>query len=200
MEKYKSLEKLYGKKEVKKGIKISKYIKSFIIKSMICFIMFLTMLILIKSNSNYKASIYKYVYSNNFSFAKINSLYKKYFGGILPFDNIVPSDELVFKEDLKYSEASLYKDGVKLSVVDNYLVPAIESGIVVFIGNKDNYGNTIIVQGVNGVDIWYGNITNTDLKLYDYVEKGTMLGEVNKDTLYLVFQKEGKYLNYKDYI
>ena len=101
MEKYKSLEKLYGKKEVKNGIKISKYIKSFIIKSMICFIMFLTMLILIKSNSNYKASIYKYVYSNNFSFAKINSLYKKYFGGILPFDNIVPSDELVFKEDLK---------------------------------------------------------------------------------------------------
>ena len=200
MEKYKSLEKLYGKKEVKNGIKISKYIKSFIIKSMICFIMFLTMLILIKSNSNYKASIYKYVYSNNFSFAKINSLYKKYFGGILPFDNIVPSDELVFKEDLKYSEASLYKDGVKLSVVDNYLVPAIESGIVVFIGNKDNYGNTIIVQGVNGVDIWYGNITNTDLKLYDYVEKGTMLGEVNKDTIYLVFQKEGKYLNYKDYI
>ena len=56
------------------------------------------------------------------------------------------------------------------------------------------------MQGVNGVDIWYGNITNTNLKLYDYVEKGTMLGEVNKDTIYLVFQKEGKYLNYKDYI
>ena len=200
MEKYKCLEKFYERKKVKKELKISKYIKGFIIKSMFCIIIFLIMLILIRSNSSYKSDFYKWVYSDNISFATINSLYKKYFGGILPFDNIAPTDELVFKEDLKYSEDSLYKDGVKLKVIDNYLAPAIESGIVVFIGEKENYGKTIIVQGVNGIDIWYGNVVNTDIKLYDYVEKGSMIGEVNGNKLYLVFQKEGKFLNYKDYI
>ena len=200
MEKYKSLDKFYGKKKLKKELKIVKYVKGFMIKSMVCFIIFLSVLIVIKSNSNFKATIYKYVYSDNLSFAKINSLYKKYLGGILPFDTIAPDTELVFKEDLKYSEDSLYKDGVKLTVINNYLTPVIESGIVVFIGEKENYGKTIIVQGVNGVDIWYGNVANTDIKLYDYVEKGSMLGEVNGNNLYLVFQKEGKFLNYKDYI
>ena len=41
---------------------------------------------------------------------------------------------------------------------------------------------------------------NSDIKIYDYVQKGTLLGEVVDNKLYLVFQKEGKYLNYKDYI
>lgn len=202
MDEYKSWTKFYNKnkKVEKKESNIGKYIKSFILKTLICILMFISMLILIKSNSNFKSTIYKYVYEDNFSFAKINNLYKKYFGGILPFDNIVPNEQMVFGENLKYEEESLYKDGVKLTVENNYLTPALESGIVVFIGNKENYGNTIIVQGVNGVDTWYGNINTTDIKLYDYIEKGSMIGEVNGNKLYLVFQKEGKYLNYKDYI
>jgi len=40
---------------------------------------------------------------------------------------------------LSYSKESVYKDGVKLTVSDNYLVPALESGIVIFIGNKEGY-------------------------------------------------------------
>ena len=40
-----------------------------------------------------------------------------------------------------------------------------ESGIVVFIGDKEGYGNTIIVQRIDGIDEWYGGIVNTNLKL-----------------------------------
>ena len=36
--------------------------------------------------------------------------------------------------------------------------------------------------------------------LYDYIEKGKLLGEVKGKKLYMVFSKDGKYLNYKDYI
>ena len=46
---------------------------------------------------------------------------------------------------------------------------------------------------------WYGNIESSSLKLYDYVEKGSLVGEVNK-YLYLVFSKGDKYLNYEKYI
>ena len=201
MEEYKSLNRLKKKQKTKETPKIRSYITKFIMKTMICITLFITMLIVIKSSPSFKATIYKNVYEDNFSFAKINNLYQKYFGDILPFDNIVPNnDELVFQENLKYDDISLYKNGAKLTVTTNYLVPAIESGIIVYIGEKENYGNTIIVQQINGIDVWYGNVNISNLKLYDYIEKGNMLGETNGNTMYMVFQKEGKYLDYKKYI
>lgn len=177
-----------------------KFLCKTITKILICLIIFISLLIVIKVNPKFKDKIYNLVYEEHFYFSYINNLYKKYFGDVLPFDNILPNTDSVFNEKLEYDEASLYKDGVVLSVSTNYLVPIIESGIVVFIGEKENYGNTIIIQQINGVDTWYGNVTISDIKMYDYVSKGSLLGEVTGNKLYLVFQKEGKYLNYKDYI
>ena len=71
--------------------------------------------------------------------------------------------------------------------------------MVVFIGNKEGYGNTVIIEDLDGIYNWYGNIDNTSLKLYDYVDNGTLVGEVN-NTLYLVFSKGDKYLNYEEYL
>lgn len=198
MEEY-SISKFYNNKNNKKNNK-SKMLYSFITKVLICLIIFVSLLIILKINPNLKNKIGEVVYEDNFSFAYINDLYKKYFGSILPFDDIIPTDEKVFNEKLKYSESNLYKDGVELTVTNNYLVPVLESGIVVFIGEKDNYGNTIIIQQINGIDVWYGNVSLGDIKIYDYVTKGSLLGEVTNNKLYLVFQKEGKYLDYKEYI
>ena len=102
-------------------------------------------------------------------------------------------------EKISYSKQDKYKDGVKLSISNNYSVPVLESGIIVYIGNKDEYGNSIIVQQINGIDLLYGNIENTNYKLYDYVKKGDVLGTSNKN-LYLVFKKDGKVLNYEKYL
>ena len=63
----------------------------------------------------------------------------------------------------------------------------------------DNYNNTIIIEGIDGVDIWYGNIKNNNVKLYDYVNRGEFLGEVNDNKLYLVFEKNKEYLSFEDY-
>ena len=175
---------------------------SFLNKIAFCFILFLVLLIITKSNPSLKQKIYDKVFNSNFSFATINKWYKDKFGSVLPLDDIMPlSDSVsVFDEKLKYSAESLYKDGVKLTVSNKYLVPVLESGTVVFIGEKDNYGQVAIVQQVNGIDVWYGNIDTTNIRLYDYIEKGSLLGESKDNYIYLVFQKDGKYLNYKDYI
>ena len=121
-----------------------------------------------------------------------------YMTGILPIKKEV-NTEKVFNEKLKYSSSSVYLDGVKLEVTSNYLVPSLREGMVVFIGNKEGYGNTVIIEDLDGIYNWYGNIDNTSLKLYDYVDKGTLVGEVN-NTLYLVFSKGDKYLNYEEYL
>ena len=88
---------------------------------------------------------------------------------------------------------------VSLSVGKNYLVPIQESGLVVFIGEKEHYGNVVIIQQINGIDMWYGNINHTDVNLYDYVSKGTPLGECD-DQLYLLFKQNGEVLNYEKYL
>lgn len=177
------------------------YLAHFLLKFLFVVVLTLIALISLKTNARFKTNFYKYVYNTNYSFATVNNMYQKYFGSPIPFKNLVKTPvATVFDEKLTYQEVSLYQDGAKLTVDKNYLVPILESGMVVFIGEKKGYGKTVIIQGVNGVDTWYGNMENVNVKLYDYVSKKTMLGETKDTTLYLVFQKEGKTLNYKDYI
>ena len=54
-------------------------------------------------------------------------------------------------------------------------VSLIQSGIVVYVGEKDNLGNTVIVQGVDGIDVWYSNLGNVNVSLYDYVSNGDII-------------------------
>lgn len=195
-----NIEDYRANKKVVKKLVLKKSIKNFISRCLIVIILFLLTLILIKDNVSLKNNIIKYVYEDNFEFTKLRSIYEKYFGKILSVDKIAPTDEKVFNEKISYNKSNVYKDGVVLSVDENYMVPTIESGIVVFIGEKEGYGNTVIIEQVNGIDVWYSNINTTNIKMYDYIEKGKLLGEVQGNKLYMVFQKEGKYLNYKEYL
>lgn len=170
----------------------------FFVKLLISIIVMLIILILIKSNSKFKNDFYKQVYSNNISFTYVKQLYNKYIGDTDILDKVVKT-ETVFSEKLSYKSQEKYLDGVKLIVDKNYLVPINESGIVVFIGEKEDYGNTVIIQRIDGIDEWYGNIDNVNVKLYDYVKKGELLGEVSNN-LYLVYKKDGNVLNYEEYL
>ena len=176
------------------------YFVKFLSRFFITVILTLTTLIVLKSNTKLKQGFYKQVYDTNFSFATFNNLYKKYFGTSIPFEDFFASSKPVFSEKLTYSEASKYMDGVKLKVVDKYLVPNQLSGLVVFIGDKEGYGNTVIIQQANGIDLWYGNIEVVDVKMYDYVESGSLIGSTKDDNLYLVYKKDGEVVDYQDYI
>lgn len=185
-----------NRKEMKNN-KFRRMINSFISRVLITIIIFLTGLIVTKNNASLKEFIHKNVYTTNFKFTKAKNIYNKYFG---KYFATTPDVSSVFSEKINYSKSSIYKDGVKLKVTSNYLVPALESGIVVFIGNKEGYGNTLIVEQIDGVEVWYANIEVKDVKMYDYVEKGSLIAEAKDQKLYLLFQKDGKYLNYKEYI
>ena len=174
-------------------------INGIISKALLSIIFLLVSIILINKNENIKKFYEDKVFNDSISFIKFNELYNKYFGSILP--SYKNSDtEVVFNEKLEYFEYNKYLDGYKLSVTTSYLVPIIESGIVVYIGNIDNYGESVIIEGIDGVDIWYSNLENISVKLYDYVNSGDYLGEVKGEDLYLVFEKNQEYLKFEDYI
>ena len=185
---------------MKEKLVLKKSIKNALNKLLLSVIIFLIGMIIIKQYPNLKQPLQVNLYEKSFKFQTIKSLYEKYFGNILSVDKIIKETEPVFNEKLTFKESEKYENGVKLKVTNNYMVPVMESGVVVFIGEKEKYGNTIIVEQVDGIETFYGNVNINNIKLYDYVEKGELLGETKGDTLYLLFQKDGKYLDYQENI
>jgi len=202
MSQYKSMDKYLSKNSLKnnKNIEVENLIKRFISKILISCILFIVFLIGNKIDINFKTKIYDHVYANTFSFAAVKNWYHSQFGDIFPLESLLPKETPVFSEKLSYESANIYKDGVSLKVSPKYLVPLLKNGIVIYIGEKEGYGMTVIVQQEDGIDVWYSNIQVSDINMYDYVEAGSFVGEAKEDTIYLLFQKEGKFLDYKDYI
>ena len=185
---------------MKEKLVLRKELKKVLNKLLLSIIIFLIGMILVKAKPNLKPIIKTKMYEESFPFQKLKNTYEKYLGNILSVEKIVKEEKAVFNETLSYDNLKKYKNGVELKVSDNYMIPIIESGVVVFIGEKENYGNTIIVEQIDGIDVFYGNIKNNNIKLYDYVEKGELLGEAKDNKMYLVFQKDGAYLDYKEHI
>ena len=182
-----------NKKNNKKNM--SKYLT----KILISIIFLLGSFIFIKISDNNK-KIYENIFLNDYlSFNKINEWYQNKFGDVIPLKNItMDTNQSVFKEDNE-SNIENYLDGKKFIVDENYYVTTIQSGIVVFMGEKEKYGKTIIIQGIDGVDIWYCNIEVDNINLYDYVKKNKILGRPVDNTFYLVLKKDNNFISYEEY-
>lgn len=195
----KYLEKNKNNSDSGSGFSLLKLLKLLVSKILVCIILIIAGLIVLRYDNNNSRKIYKFIYEDNLSFAKINAFYKKYLGDILPFQSSFNNTKAVFNDEISYQSLNIYKDGVALTVSENYLIPSLDDGIVIYVGEKENYNNTIIVQQANGIDVWYGNVSNSNINIYDYVSKGEILGMTNGNTLYLAFANEEGFVDYKEY-
>lgn len=177
----------------------SKYISNLFTRTLLSVIVILISAIYVNMNDENLKNYKEKLFENSLSFTKISKSYNKVFGKVLPLELDKGTTKTVFNEGISYNNIEKYENGYKLDLTSN-AVTALYDGIVVFIGNKDNYENTVIIQGSDGVDIWYGNINDVGVNLYDYVSKDTMLGQANDNKLYLVFNKENDYLGYENYL
>ena len=188
---------MYQKRIVEKKV-LKKKVRIFVNKFLLMVIVYLLGMITVKVNPDLQPKIKEKVYENSFSFTKIRNLYQKYFGKLVP-DNSPEKTVAVFGETIQYLRKEEVEGGVKLIVDEHYSVPLIESGLIVYVGEKNGM-NTIIVDQVDGVSVTYQNVNLKDYKLYDYLEKGQIVGNVVANELYLFFQKEGEEVSYQEYI
>ena len=168
-----------------------------IIKFIIIILLFFSGTILVKKNQKFKNDLYNKLYKNNFSFAVFKTYYNNNIGNIIPFQNIFKKKR-VFNDKIEYKSLSKYNKGIKLNLYDNYPIPILKEGIVIYVGEKDKM-QTVIVQQSNSVDVWYRNLSNTNVKLYDYVEKNDIIGEAKNNTLYLQYYLNGVEVDYKKF-
>ena len=186
----KRLAKEYSDQEDKKISKI-------FTKILLSIILVLSCTIYVKLSPENLEFFKTHVLENNLTFTKINNWYHEIFGSFLP--SVKEPDTQTVAGETNPLIKEKYLDGYKISTKKGNSVLSLASGLYVFVGEKEGYGNVLIIQGVNGVDIWYGGITNTSLNLYDYVEKGQILGTTIEDYYYLAFVKDGNFITYEEY-
>ncbi len=175
-------------------------LKKLFFKTLLTIILFLITLIFAKNNNNFKKWLNDNIYDKTLSFTNIAMIYKRTFGSSMPFKEILPVSEPVFNEKLQYEKSQKYLDGVSLTVSNNYLVPSLKKGLVIFIGEKSSYGLCVIVQQVDNVETMYCNINNVAIKLYDYIDSGMLIGEVTDNKLIMAFKQNNKFVDYEAYI
>lgn len=177
---------------------LKKHISIFITKFLIVIIILLFLLVLNKYYPEKTKKLKHYLYDKSLNFIKFNDLSKKIIGKEVFFSPNKTS-QAVINDELIANGFTSYYNGEKINVSDLLPIGSISSGVVIYKGNKDNYGKTVIIQGRDGFNIWYGNIENSNIDLYTYIEKGTLIGNAKGNYIYLVIEKDGKYYKYEEY-
>lgn len=177
---------------------VRKYVRGFVSRCLVCIILFLLISIICNFSDSNLLWFKNNIYNNNINFSFFNNIYEKYIDKYLPFD--VYEEKLVITEDLVYESKEKFLNGVSLKVGSNYNFYSLCGGIVVYIGEKEGLGKTIIIQGTDGVDYWYSNLDNLSVNLYDYIEKDVILGVSKNDYVYLTFVRDGEYIDYEEFI
>lgn len=187
----------YGNSHLKKKDKNSKYISELFTRTLISIILVLLCAIYINLSDKNLIFFKDHFFNETLAFTKINSLYTKYFGSIVPenLNNTIP----VFETGKKYVNITPENNSYLVELTSN-VFPFLESGVVVFLGEKEGHGKTMIVQGIDGVDIWYSNLENYNVTLYDYVEKDKIVGEFKENKALLTFIENGQNIGYENYL
>ncbi len=175
-----------------------KYLKTIITKTLLSIILVIIIATYIKIDDDNASLVNKYLFQDSLKFTKINKWYQNKFGSIIP--TIKDDSSLVFSENIKENTYTTYKDGVQINYENNKEVALLNGGIVVFTGEKEDYGNVVIIQGNDGIDYTYGNLTNISVNLYDYLEKDTIIGSAKDNYIYLILEKDGKFIKYDEYL
>ena len=162
-----------------------KYLSIFLNKLFTIIIFIMIVLIISNYSPKFKNFIINDVLNKSMDFSKYNKIIKKFTNRFENKNTMNVSNIIETKEE--------YLDGIKYIIDGTKDVYVKGSGIVTFIGKKDGYNNTIIVQQSDGYYAWYGNI-NESVKIYDYVEKGSIIGSANKEYYYALF-KDNKKVN-----
>ncbi|MBS4222572.1 M23 family metallopeptidase [Lederbergia citrea] len=140
--------------------------------------------------SSVKASMEK-----EFQFAAVSNWYEGKFGkplALLPEKNtenpVHSSEQVDYAVPVSGKILAQFSDdgrGIILETGTGAEVKTMTGGIVVFAGNKEDIGHTVIIQHPDQSESWYGKLDAISVKPREKVEAGKIIGTVSSG-------KEGK--------
>ncbi len=172
--------------------------EGFLFRIMAAVCLFLVVGIVFKNPTGPMVNAQDYInqaFEEEFQFASIAGWYEEKFGkpiALFPTEKKEKSDgtgtgalaEYALPANAKVLQS--FKDngkGVLLETGSNSDVSSIKEGFVIYVGDKDQLGKTVVVQHFDGSESWYGKLDkiNESIKLYNYIDAGAQLGKVTKE-------------------
>lgn len=119
--------------------------------------------------------------TNDFPFARVHAWYTDTFGSPLGFTPKEPVGRDVEIHQLPVSgdvtePFQSNGTGIYISPHNSEDIQAWESGIVTFVGKKKGLHQTIMIQHVDGSKTTYGNVSSTDVHIYQHVQQHETIG------------------------
>jgi stage IV sporulation protein FA len=168
----------------------------FFFKILVSILLFLSLAILFRNHSSTFDPARNMVIKtmdNDFKFATVSKWYEDKFGKpltLLPFiekektgtktvvqkGNDVPVSGKILENFEKNGQ------GIMIETNKGATVKTVKEGNVLFAGVKEGLGKTVIIQHSDKTESWYGNLGDVNVKLYDYIEKGKIVGTVSDST------------------
>ncbi|OZI11308.1 peptidase M23 [Bacillaceae bacterium SAS-127] len=147
------------------------------------------------------------VMEKEFQFSKAAEWYEKTLGEPLPFTvDGWTEEEKVVNEQAEYAvpvSGKVIEDfqtngkGLMVEAEPNEGVKAVKDGTVLFVGQKKEFGQLVIVQHADNSESWYGHIANPSVQPYEKVTAGSVLAQLspNEQTFYLAIKKDGIFVD-----
>ena len=95
----------------------------------------------------------------------------------------------------------VHGDGLLVETLAYKEIPAFHGGVVIFAGEKSEHGLTVVVQQTDGLHVWYGQLEEANVRLYEHIEKGDVLGRASLAAdrqigmYYLAVEKDSEFLD-----
>lgn len=176
------------------NLNLKKYLTKLFIRSFIAIFLFIVGYFILSNDTLYYR-VHNIIFDSTIDFSYIKSKTNILMGNIFG-----KTTNFVSSEKLAYKSIDKYLNGSRLLTGEHYVVNNLYGGVVIYIGNKEYLGNTVIILGDDGVNYWYSNLENISVNLYDFVSSGTIIGSTKDQYLYVTLQKDDEYLDYEEYI
>lgn len=140
-----------------------------------------------------------------FQFAAVHAWYEDQFGkplALLPMKETENTEEQKFGTQYALpASGRIVEDfgdnGQKITIETgkDASVEAMNEGLVLFVGTKEGFGNTVIIQHGDQSETWYGNLDDFNVSVYQYIDKGASVGKAttvadeSKGSFYFAIKK-----------
>lgn len=159
-------------------------------KRIICslFLLIILLLSLISERKNNSFFSFTRIKENVLVEGNFFSWTNLYYGVFSPYykDNLTKASL-----DVSSYDYEIYENGA-FFYTDSEVVTSLTDGVVINVSGKDN--KKVIIQAPDGKNYEYGNLLTTEVFLYSYIRKDTIIGSLNKRNSEYAF-----YLAIRDY-
>jgi len=187
----------------------NRVITGFVFKGILSVILFFGAALLLESNQPLLTGAKEWTsnaLTEEFPFAKVNVWYQETFGSPLAFSSEEREKALGTEQTLALPVTGNVQEtfqtngkGIMIAPKETTDVSVMREGVIIFAGNDRETNKTVVVQHADGSKTTYGNLSEMDVHLYQFVTTNQHIGKFTpteaSETVYFAIEKDDHYID-----